>query len=172
MAKFLKIDAGGRVAEESGVTTSAGSGDVGKLPQLDAAGKLDASLMPAGIGIDTVAATASEALAAGDFVNLHDVGGVLNARKADASAANAGKAANGYVLAGVANAAVATVYFEGRNSALTGLTVAAEYWLSGSVPGGVTTTPPTTAGHLMQRLGRALSTSSVDVEIDQGVIRA
>lgn len=53
-------------------TTSAGSGDAGKLPALDAQGKLDDSFMPTGIAADVATVTTSEALSAGDFVNIYN----------------------------------------------------------------------------------------------------
>jgi len=129
-------------------TTSAGAGDSGKIPALGATGKLDQSFMPTGIGADTASITASEALAAGDFVNIYDATGA-KCRKADAS--TAGKEAHGFVLAAVENAAEATVYFEGTNDQVTGLTPGKQY-LS-STPGLCTATAPSGSGNVVQRVG-------------------
>jgi hypothetical protein len=74
--------------------------------------------MPTGIGADTASITASEALAAGDLVNIYDSTGA-KCRKADAS--TSGKEAHGFVLAAVESAASATVYFEGSNTQVTGI---------------------------------------------------
>ena len=41
---------------------SAGAGDTGKIPQLDAAGRIDATVIPLVIGADTAAITTSEAI--------------------------------------------------------------------------------------------------------------
>ena len=162
MAKFItRNNSTGRLEEQSGVTTSAGAGDVGKLPQLDATGKLDTSLLPSGIGAESEAATCTEALAAGDFVNIYDNAGAKSVRKADGS--TAGKEANGYVLSAFANAAVATVFTDGANTQRTGLTAGVAYYLS-ATPGGVTTTPLTTAGHVHQKLGKASSATSIVFE--------
>ena len=162
MAKFLKRNATtGRTEEESGVTTSAGAGDVGKLPQLDATGKLDPSLMPSGIGAESESATATEALAAGDFVNIYDAAGTKSVRKADGT--TPGKEANGYVLAAFANAAVATVFTDGANTQRTGLTAGSTYYLSVTA-GGVTLVPLTTAGHIHQKLGKASTATSLVFE--------
>src|SRR5690606_35480393 len=64
--------------------TSAGAADAGKLAMLDANGRLDSTMMPVGIGADTASIQASEALAAGDFVNIHSSSGA-RVRKADAA---------------------------------------------------------------------------------------
>lgn len=162
MAKFLKRNSTtGRTEEESGVTTSAGAGDVGKLPQLDATGKLDTSLMPSGIGAETESALCTEALVAGDFVNTYDNAGTKSVRKADGT--SPGKEASGYVLAAFANAATATIYTDGANNQRTGLTAGAIYYLS-ATPGGVTTAPLTAAGQIHQKLGKASTTTSLVFE--------
>ncbi|MCS6930560.1 MAG: hypothetical protein NZM43_13815, partial [Saprospiraceae bacterium] len=154
--------------EQEALVTSAGAGDAGKIPALDTNGKLHVSLLPTGFGTPTYTGTAGEALAAGDFVYIESNG---NVRKADASAANAAKAAVGFVLSAVANGASATVYLEGNNDARSSLTVGALYFLSASSPGGVTTTAPTTAGHLVQALGRAINSTTIAFDPDIIAIR-
>lgn len=169
MAKFIKLN-GGRLQEESGVTVSAGAADAGRLPQLDASGRLDNSVMPVGIGADTASIQASEALAAGDFVNIHNVSGAPRVRKADA--ATSGKEAHGFVLAAVASGANATVYFEGQNTQVTGKTPGARQYLSPTTPGATTETPPSAAGQVVQFVGVAISATSITTEIEDGVILA
>lgn len=154
MAKFLKVGATG-VAEEATVATSAGAGDSGKVPNLDSSGKIDISFMPTGVGGDTQTLTAGETLSAGNLVYVNGSGSVL---KADASAAS--KEAVGFVLAGITNAASGTVYFgSGVITGLTGLTAGSAYYLSDSTPGGVTTTVPSGSGKIVQRVGRAISST-------------
>lgn len=149
--------------------TSAGAGDAGKLAMLDAAGKLDNSMMPTGIGADVSIITASEALAAGDFVNIWNNTSTANARKADA--ATSGKSAHGFVLAAVASGASATVYFEGTNNQCTGLTIGDQF-LSASTPGKPTSTAPSTAGNAVQFLGVATSATSMNVELARPIVLA
>lgn len=168
MAKYIKLSNGG-FAEESSVGTSGGAGDAGKLPHLDGSGRLDGSLMPPGIGADTKPIQASEALVAGDFVNVWDSAGSFRVRKADASAD--GKRAHGFVLAAVASGATGTVYFEGANNQVSGLT-AGEVYLSATSPGQVTATPPSTAGQVVQRLGVAVAANEINTEIGPPVVRA
>lgn len=183
--KLLK-NSSGSIAEETTLTTSAGAGDSNKVPALnangvlddsilnasvasspnktakyDASGKLDISVMPTGIGADTAIITASEALADGDLVNIWNNAGTANARKADASVT--GKEAHGFVLAAVASSASATVYFEGTNSHLSGLTPGPQF-LSSTVPGKPTTTVPTGTGKVVQKVGIAINATTINFE--------
>ena len=86
MAKYLSLISGA-FAEVVALVTSAGAGDAGKIVSLDGTGRLDGSVMPVGITADTQAVVTSEALAAGDFVNIYNLTGSSRARKADATTA-------------------------------------------------------------------------------------
>ena len=168
MPKFIKRDATtGRATEESTLAVSAGAGSAGRVPELDAGGKLDQSLMPSGIGADTASITASEALAAGDYVNIWDNAGSVRVRKADAN--SLGKPADGYVLAAVSNAAVALVYLEGQNNQHTGLIGGTRYYLSATVPAAVTATPVTGTGRTHQYIGKALNATTIGFEADDAI---
>lgn len=167
-------------------TTSAGAGDSGKIPalnasgilddtiinasvtssankiaKLDASGKLDVTVMPTGIGADTASIVASEALAAGDLVNIWNNGGTANVRKADASVA--GKEAMGFVLTAFASAATATVYFEGTNTQVTGQTPGRAY-LSATTAGKSTATAPSAAGQVVQVVGYCTSATALNFQ--------
>jgi len=144
----------GRVTEKAGVTTSTAD----SIPALDASGKLNIDMMPTGIGADTISATASEALTAGNFVNIYNDSGITKCRKADAT--TAGKEANGFVLANVDSEATATVYLQGLNNQLTGLTIGAKQFLATSA-GGRTETAPSSAGNVVQYLGTANSATAM-----------
>lgn len=168
--KYLKVGSTGFPEEVEATVTSAGAGDAGEIIALDAAGKLDTSVLPTGIGADTATLASSENLAAGDFVNIWNDGGTPKVRKADASGGVA-KKADGFVLAAVTAPANAVVYFEGTNNQVSGLTGGTEYFLS-ATPGAVTATPPTTATHICQSLGKATSATSINVEIGDPIIRA
>ena len=67
--KFLRLVAG-VFTEVAATVTSAGAGNDGDLVALDSSGRLDNSVMPVGIGVDTKTIAASEALASGDWVNV------------------------------------------------------------------------------------------------------
>jgi hypothetical protein len=157
--KFLNLENGKKVLDE-GIDVSSGAGDAGKLIKLDSSGRLDSSVLPVGVGADTLAIPAFENLSAGDFVQIFDNGGTANVRLADRSN---GRDANGFVLANVTAPANATVYFEGTNTQLSGMTPGARQYLG--TTGDVTETPTTTTGQIHQYLGRASSATQLNVEI-------
>lgn len=159
--KYLKI-ASGVVGEQAAAQSSAGAGNAGDIVALDAAGLLDITMMPAGVGANTKTLAASEALSAGDFVNVWDDSSTPKMRKADGSAA--GKEANGFVLAAVESAAEGTCYLTGVNNQLTGLTGGTVYYLSEATPGAATGTAPSTATNIVQRLGKAVSATELSFE--------
>jgi hypothetical protein len=190
--KILK-NSGGDLVEETTLTTSVGVADANKvpalnasgvldpsiinasvtaspnkIPQLNASGTLDVTLMPPGVGADTAPIIASEALAAGDVVNVWDNGGTANVRKADAAT---NKRGNGFVLASVAASGLATVYFESTNNQCTGLTPG-DVYLSSTVPGRTTSTPPTGSGVLQQLVGFAISSTAFNFQYNRPIILA
>lgn len=157
MGDYLKISSG-LIADANATETSAGAGDAGKIPKLDGAGKLDTTLMPAGVGAETRSNTASENIAAGDLINYHDSSGV-KIRKADAT--SAGKPAQGFVLSAISSAASGTVYpEEAVITGLSGLTIGARYFLS-TTAGAITTTAPSSSGQVVQEVGYALSATEL-----------
>lgn len=120
-----------------------------------------------GIGADTASITTSEALAAGDFVNIWNSTGA-KVRKADAT--TQGKEAHGFVLAAAASGAAATVYFEGPNTAVTGQTPGPVFL--GTTAGAATSTPPSAAGNVVQRIGVATSATAINFEGSAPVVLA
>ena len=149
------------------VTSSAGAGDTGKVVALDGSGKIDNTMMPTGVGADTATITASEALSAGDLVNVWSSTGA-KVRKADAT--TAGKEAHGFVLASVSNGASATVYFEGSNTSVTSL-MPGVYYLS-TTAGGVTATAPSGSGNVVQRVGFATATTALNFQSQTPIVLA
>lgn len=149
------------------VASSAGAGDAGKVARLDGAGRLDATMMPVGIGADTASIQASENLAAGDFVNVHNSGGA-RVRKADAT--TAGKEAHGFVLGAVSSGANATVYFEGSNTGVSGQTPGTVFLAT--TAGGATGTAPSTSGNVVQKLGVAISANAINFERGEPIVLA
>lgn len=164
--KYLK-NASGSLAEVEGLTSSSGAGDAGKIPALDSGGKLDLSMMPTGIGADTATIEASENLAAGDLINIYDASGA-KCRKADATIA--GKEAHGFVLSTVTSGANATVYFEGSNDQVSGLTPGVQF-LS-TTAGAATNTAPSSSGNIVQKVGVATSATNLNVEFGNPITLA
>jgi len=163
--RLINVNTNGTQQEYSGVTTSTGVANANDIPALDSNGRLDASFMPVGFGQDAITATAGEALAAGDFVYFDGTGNVL---KADATAI--AKQARGYVNSSVTNGGSATVFFDDTNTGKTGLTAGATYFLD-TISGGITTTPTTTTGQIVQEIGFATSATSLRVNIQEPIIR-
>ncbi|MGF6211749.1 hypothetical protein [Comamonas sp. 4034] len=153
---------GGKEKQIFGAATSSGAADAGKIPALDSSGKLDQSMMPAGIGANTKVVPAFEAIGVGKFVNFFSDAGTLKVRLADNSN---NRPAEGFVLAAVASAANATVYpLDVANTGVSGLTLASEYWLG--TAGGVIDTPldstdPANVNKVNQLLGKATSATEL-----------
>jgi hypothetical protein len=164
MAKYIELNAG-RLREVQPIDATAGAADAGKVIQTDADGLLDESFLPAGVGADIRLIQASETLAAGDLVNIHDDTGP-RARKADAT--TTGKEAHGFVLDGAAAAANASVYFAGILTGLTGLTPGARQYLS--TTGGLrTATVPSASGNIVQKVGVAVATDAMAFNLGEPV---
>ena len=151
------------------VNASAGAADAGKLAQLDSTGRLDTSILPTGVGADVALVTASEALSAGNLVNIWDNSGTANVRKADGT--TSGKSVDGFVIAAVSNGATATVYFEGTNDQCSGLTPGKQF-LSGATAGLPSATPASGAGKTLQRVGVATSATSMNFEASDPIVLA
>lgn len=170
LPKFLTLAASGlQTLVTAAISTSAGAADADKIPALDASGRLDQSFMPTGIGADTRSVTTSEAVSAGNLINIWDSTGA-KARKADAS--TNGKAAIGFVLAGATSGGSALVYFEGTISGLSGLVPGASYFLSATTPGAITNTAPTASGQVVQYVGTALSATELSFEPAEPILIA
>lgn len=166
--KYLKAQ-NGYPTEQAATVVSTGTANGGDIAALDDTGRLDASVMPVGIAADVATLPATEALAVGDFVNIYSATGTASVRKADAS--NAGKEAHGYVLAAVTSGANATIYFDGRNTAVTGMTPGVAF-LSATNPGKATATCPTGSGQLQQRIGVAVAATEINFEAVTPIVLA
>lgn len=156
MAKYIRNN-GGNLREEPGLSVSTGATDANKIVETNSTGRLDITLMPTGIGQESVSIVTTENLNSGDLVNIVNNAGTANARKADASN---GRIAHGFVLAASTTGNNATVFFEGAVTGLVGLTPGAKLFLSAAAAGGVTATAPTVAGQTVQQVGYAVSNTS------------
>lgn len=138
---------------------STGAGDADKIVATGEDGKLDASLMPSGFEAQVKILPASEDLAAGDVVNVwYDVD-TWKVRLADASLS---RPADGYMKAAALNGSNASVYLEGVNNQVSGLT-AGRIWLGDA--GAVTNTPPASgSGVISQIIGTALDATELEFE--------
>jgi hypothetical protein len=162
--KFLRLVAG-TFSEVVGIVTSLGAANDGDIPALDSTGRLDASVMPVGLGAETVVIAATENLAAGDWINIYDSTGA-KCRKADAAT---NKPAVGFVLNNVTSGANATIYLEGTNTAATGKTPGARQYLSATTPGLTQETQATGAGVISQCVGWATGATTVTSQVEAPV---
>lgn len=165
--KYIELGSNG-FQEKASTDSSAGAASAGDLVALDSAGKLPLNMMPSGIGPATKSLVASEAITAPALINIWNDAGTAKIRKADAAS---NKPANGFILASVALAASADVYFEGEVTGLSGL-VAGKLWLSATVPGSVQAGIPTATGHIAQSVGWATSATTMDFEAGDPITRA
>jgi len=159
----------GKITQVEATVVSAGAGDAGEIVALDSSGKIDVSVLPTGLGPNVKLVLASENIGAGKYVNIFDNTGTANVRLADNSNS---REAHGFLLDAVTSGNNATVYFEGTNNDLSGLTSGARQFLG--TAGGVTSTPPTFAGGatISQLVGTAISATEIDTDIDDIVVLA
>ncbi len=141
----------------------------GKIVQLDGAGKIDASLLPPGLGGDMALITCSEALAGGDLINVYSMSGDARVRKADGS--TSGKEAHGFILVGAEAEMPVVVYFEGLNNQCTGLTPGVQY-LSGTIPGRPASVAAVGSGKISQVVGFAYSETEMNFESEPPIVLA
>lgn len=118
-------------------------------------------------GATTDVLMTSEPLIAGEWVNVWNDSGA-KVRKADAT--TIGKEVHGFVLSSHAAGTLATVQFDGFNTAVTGQSVGTVF-LS-PVAGQGTSVAPNAIGNIVQRLGFAISATSVNFNPQQPIILA
>lgn len=162
--EFLTIESG-RKTKKQAIDVSTGVSDADKILRTDSTGRIDSSFLPVGVGADTLTVEASENLDAGDFVNIFDDLGTGKCRKADNSN---DRPAVGFVLAAVTSGNNATVYFEGTNTALAGMTPGARQYLG--TAGDRTETPVGGSGTIHQFLGVARSATELPFEASESVV--
>lgn len=163
-SKYITLISG-RDTLKAATVVSTGATNDGDIIALDSTGKIDLSMLPAGVAPDVKVMNSTEALSAGSYVNIYNVAGVQNCRLADKSN---DRPAHGFVLASVSSGTNATIYFEGSNSGLTSLTPGTRMYLS--TAGAATATPVTTGIH--QFLGIAISATEINTDIDDEIVIA
>lgn len=166
--KYLKYGAGGDPQAQEATVVSAGAGNAGDILALDASGKIDMTVLPTGVGAEVATLVATEALQAGDYVNIWDDAGTPKVRLADNSN---GRRAHGFVKAAVSISSNATVYFEGDNDSLSSLTAGLDVFLG--TAGNVIQSAPaeSSVGTIVQRLGVARAATIVSTDIDKTIIQ-
>lgn len=166
--QFLTLTANGTEKLVKGISTSAGATDANKLISTDSAGRLPVSMVPNGLEIQSISATASEALADGDLVNFWMDGTDRKMRKADASN---GRPAHAFVEgAAIASGVAGDAFRSGRNSGQTGFNSGAALYLSATTAGKATATAPAfTDGYIIQTVGYGDISGDLIFEFDQPI---
>jgi len=102
---------------------------------------------------------ASEALTAGQVLNLYTSAGAARIRKANAT--DSSKPANAFTLSAISSGASGAIYFAGQIiTGLSGLTPGTVYYLD-TTGGALTSTPPSSSGNGVQEVGIALSATTL-----------
>lgn len=121
-----------------------------------------------GVSLDTLTVTAGENVVAGDLINIYSNAGAFYGRKAKASAD--GYQAFGWTDSAITSGSSITVRFLGKNTHSSGLSPGPVF-LSDTA-GLATSTVPSGAGHVVQKVGVADSSSSFAFEWHNPVLLA
>jgi len=151
------------------VTTSAGISDAYKLVALNELGVVDSTMVSGvsgdnsytGSGFVPSSISTSEALSAGDLVNIYNDSGA-KCRKAYAYGND--REAHGFVLTSVISGGNASVYLGGTNDEVSNLNVGWQF-LSEDTPGLCGSTVASGSGNIVQKVGFATSATSMDFKI-------
>jgi hypothetical protein len=108
----------------------------------------------------------SGAHALGDVVYIDAADGVKKAKADAGTTAQAIAIATGAISAG----AVGNYQTDGILAGLTGLTAGAIYYLSDATAALITLTAPSTVGHYVTRIGRAISTTELEISIERAIL--
>lgn len=154
-SKYL-ANVSGVPTQTTTISASSGTNSAYLVPCLNAAGQIDLTMMPTGVGPDTALLVATETISAGAVVNVWNNSGTPSVRNADQSSSS--KSVSGYILSSVTSSQNATVYFNSTITGLSGLTPGATYFL-GSV-GAVTTSAPSSVGTISQQVGTAVTAAT------------
>ena len=157
----------GKMSEYVALQASAGASSAGAIPALNAAGSIDVTMLPSGVGPDVQTLTASEAISAGAWVNVWSNAGAFAVRNADGS--TTGKQADGYTLAAIASGATGTVYLNGINTAVSGQVPGLVYL--GTTAGQGANAGAGAAGQTFQQIGLAISPTAVQFDPQEPITR-
>lgn len=145
-----------------------GAASAGKVALFDSSGRLSPSAMPVGVAADAATMTASEAIPAGGYVNIWNSSGP-KVRCADAPA---GRPAHGFSPSAIASGASGLIYFEGTNTGVTGRTPGATQFLGAAGVGAETPPAATSTSSIVQQLGTAIDVTAVSFEPHQPITLA
>jgi hypothetical protein len=161
--KYIKRDATTGKMTEVIATETGPASEV--IVSTTSGGTIDPSLLPAS---GAATAVAGEALSAGAFVYVK----ASDSKLYNAVWSSGGNQAIGFVLNSYISGATATYYDSGQNTSLTSLTAGTRYYGDPTTAGAATATVPTGAGVLAQLLGTSVSTTAIEVNIEDSIVLA
>jgi hypothetical protein len=135
----------------------------GEIQQLQAGDTLGGS---SETGQLTLTNSDAASTAIGDIMYIFGADAVKKA-KADAIGTTKGICV---ALAVIASASTGVFQFNGIVTGLTGLTAGTTYYLSAATAGLMTSTPPSTLGQYVVRLGIAVSTTELDLRPEREIL--
>src|SRR5581483_4643776 len=139
--------------------------NAGEIQQLQAGDTLDAPVSEVDLVSLTNGDTGNHVLGDVVYISAADT-----AKKAKADAAATAGAFGFAAQSSISNGATGLYQTDGILAGLSGLTAGAIYYLDPSTAGQMTTTAPSTVGQLVVRLGRAISTTEFEIDIERAIL--
>lgn len=113
---------------------------------------------------ETIDATVTEPLTAGSFVNIYGTNGTLYTK--NANAINDSSPCSGFVLQDYIIGDQAVVYISGINNLLSNLITDSTYYLD-ITKGSISQTMPSNSGNIIQYIGVAISSMSLQLQLQE-----
>lgn len=156
--KYLYLNAGVPTTKSAATTATANA-----IVGLDATGKINANMMPNGVGVEAKSVVASGNIAQWDIVNVFLDVATLKARKADPGTNKYHACA--YAPAAILDTETGNVYTSGW---VTGTFVPGTiYYLDDDPIGTVSATAPSVAGGIVQQVGVGVSETELEFRPQQ-----
>lgn len=136
----------------------------GEIQQLQSGDTLGGPVAEVGLVSLTNSDAASTAIGEAMYIFGADA-----VKKAKADAAGTAQVAC-FATAVITSTGTGNFQFDGVLAGLTGLTAGSVYYLSAATAGAITTTAPSTTGQYVTRVGTALSTTELDINIQRFIL--
>jgi len=141
----------------------------GEIQQLQSSDSLADAALPQLIADAVIIAGAALYASAADHVNNAKADSIATARVVGLAAAAIGSGSSGSVETQDI-LALTTAQWDAVAGTTGGLTFNTDYYLSAATAGMLTATPPSTVGQVVVKVGRAISTTELKVQISQPIL--
>jgi hypothetical protein len=136
----------------------------GEIQQLQSGDTLSGPVAEVGLIALTNGDAGAHAIGDAVYISAADT-----AKKAKADASGT-KDVFGVAIGTISGAAVGNYQTDGVLAGLSGLTAGAIYYLSAATAGLLTVTPPSSVGQYVVRVGIAISTTELDINIERSIL--